>query len=234
MSLLFCGMGGSGSTFLAQGLKRKFKLHDKPDTFIVRKGEPHTPKKEQKHQLVESLHEYPSLGLVQAFRSRSSFVMDESKSIEDNLLIYIKSIQANRHKTVLFNSIFKFSLFSKNRVAGVVFLVRHPLHGYISFTKKSRHFDLVADMGGRNSRVSAEYYARAWNDLVGEYVRTSDINHVIRYEYLDKDAAELGLHFLSKKWSKSVLLDCPVDRAVEEYLLSLVQDNFELVYGTNW
>lgn len=227
MKYVFSAIGGSGTTFLINALKKSYKVDEKPDTFFVGEGEPHTPKKPPVHQFVRSLDDKPAKFARRAFRGRTGFAMDKAKTIEANMLDYVRHVQDDPRKTAVFNALAKWQFFSRNGIHNYVCVVRHPLQAFLSFTKEIRHAKLMEQYGGRSTNAAVDYYARGWNSVVSEFVKLRPHSHYLRYEYLPEDAKSIGLNFPG--WKPHVnKVDIPANLAVR--LREKVKDNFDQVY----
>ena len=227
MRYIFAGVGGSGTTFVVDGLRKKYLVDSKPDTYFVHKDQPFTKKsKRQQHQLITSYQDLPSKTAKKSFLGRTDYRMDAKLSIEKNLVQYIKSVQDNPKKTALFNAAYKFDFFTRNSISDYVAVTRHPITAYLSFASSKRHLNLLNYFGGADKEESMRYYAFAWNKVVDQARELSN-SHILRYEFLDVDTEKIGLSWICKKWKPSKR---QVNISGLKYLYSLVEDNYKYVY----
>lgn len=63
------------------------------------------------------------------------------------------------------------NFFSQNNISEVTYLVRHPLHAYVSFAKPERHKAQIDSLGGVESTRAIEYWAYRWNSHVNDYLQ---------------------------------------------------------------
>jgi hypothetical protein len=226
MSFIFIAAGGSGTTYFLQSLCKKYKVDAKPDTYLVKKGEPFSPKKGQYHQAVSDLYDYPSSGAIVGFRERSGFKLDSQQTINDNILNYIEHLKQSNRK-VLFNSLYKFAFFRNNAIKGVTALIRHPLHAYLSYAKKKRHQNLINHYGGVNSEEAINFYAHAWNRIVDE----SSI--VLRFEYFYEDISKIEMEKnVFKKWDSTKRNENILTKKSTKILFDKVKNNYLKHYDT--
>ena len=114
MRYIFATIGGSGSTYLVRKLSSRCEVGNKPDTVF----------------------QAPVDGLEidqGTFEERSDgFPVKEGESLEEMLARYIPHVQASAQRTTVLNTAAERGMLSKMAVRDVVFLVRHPLHAYVS------------------------------------------------------------------------------------------------------
>jgi len=235
---IFVSVGGSGTTYFVSCLQKKYAVDVKPDTYLVLKNEPISEKKLEnrlKYQRLsrdEGCDVMPTLQLIDGFASRTGFIFDRCKTIKENLLSYIELIKTYEKKIVLFNSLAKFGFFSKNKINDVVYLVRHPLCSYLSFTKIHRHFRLVEPLGGIDSKKSIKYYLNMWRSIVSEYLSTKEYGaNIICYEFFHDDAYILGdAKKLFNGWDTTKRNWEGLSRDNLKFFKSLVYDLYNKVY----
>jgi hypothetical protein len=192
---IFMSAGGSGSSFLNDSL-RSFgvRVAERPDV-MLRPAE------------IADLRSPATLPVRTMFTRRANgFAMDGTRSIEANLLDYLRFLDERPRHTALFSNVPHFGFFSRNRVRGVALLVRHPLQAYVSFAKPERHLDLVLEWGGLYSESSLRRYADYWLGFVREYVAPKEAGlqpGLLRYERLLEDARALGLERFFPEWRPS-------------------------------
>lgn len=234
MEYIFIATGGSGSSYFVKCLNKKYKIDSKPDTYFVKKGQPFTKKKNNYHQLLGSdgIDSFPELNAIKGFASRTDFQMNSSKTISANLKDYIDSLKADPIKTAIFNSMPKFNFFVKNGISNLVCLVRHPLHAYLSFTKKNRHFNLIEKTGGVNSKKSIDYYVDAWNSIVSQHLGLVNKGSIcLRYEFFNDDLSSTSLpKKIFDGWDGSYR-NKGLTSENEKYLRSQVEENYFRIYS---
>ncbi|MFW6130170.1 MAG: hypothetical protein ACOC56_03225, partial [Atribacterota bacterium] len=196
-------------------------------------GQPYTPKKNQPHQIVKHLSDTPSKKAANGFYKRTGFRLNRSKSIENNMLRYSSYIKKNDKKTVIFNSLARFAFFSRNKVTGLVCLTRHPLHAYLSFSKKNRHFSLIEKLGGINNKRAITYYSNMWNYNIDEYLSlTKWGSKIIRFEHFREDICFVPqLKFMIKKWRGDRRNKNILSNEATDLLKKKTQGNFYRIYS---
>jgi len=190
---MFCCAGGSGSSYLYRRLKRYFKhVSLRPETYFLPDYFPQQKKSATKHdQKLSSLgyQEYPTTAAMKGFEIRSGFKLDPTVTIDKNLFAYVTHIRHSPKNNVLFSRAPMLGFFARNKISDVVFVVRHPLHQYISLTKAHRHFEFVKDYGGVNTLGGVNFFIQEWkryvNDALGSNAK------IIRYEYAKQDAQRI-------------------------------------------
>ena len=177
---VFCSRGGCGSTALNRGLVRSgYTTHhaSKPDVCFTRAdlvapgADLYAPR-----QLVGAAgyDEHPRKPeAIAEFRRRSDFDLDPRRTIADNLLAFLDHLE-RRGRTALFNTAAAFGFFRAHDVARVVFLVRHPLDAYASWTKPERHQEVVQSLGGVDADAAMALFARLWTATAVEYLALRD------------------------------------------------------------
>lgn len=176
MKYIFSVIGGSGSTFLKNKLSICFNVGDKPDTVF--------------HPFLK-LRE---IDVEQEFILRSNgFKLKSYDNIETAIPEYINYLKREKNHTAIFNICADYKIFSKNKVQDVVFLLRHPLHAYCSWSKEIRHGDVAEKLGGINSKKSISLFINRWISQVIEYYTLSKLGLnpiLLRYEFLKEDLKE--------------------------------------------
>lgn len=228
MKYIFTATGGSGTTFFIKCLGKRYRIDSKPDTYFAEKGQPYTQKgRKVVHQFLSSkgFDELPIKTAAEYFFNRTGFKFDLSKTIARNIFSYIEMVKNDKNRTVLFNTCAKFDFFSDNEIEGLVCLIRHPLHAYLSYTKKERHYNLVKEFGGPDTFGGVEYFARSWISNVSEVLKLKEYDsRVLRYEFLKEDAAGIpeidGLfnEWRGNKKNKNTLSEAVTNRFKEVVL----------------
>lgn len=236
MRYIFIATGGSGSSYLVKCLNSRYHIDSKPDTYFVLKGQPFTKKKKNFHQIIgdKGIETFPEKQAVVGFVGRTDFQMDENKTIAYNMENYIDVVKKDPNRTAIFNALSKFNFFVEYNISDLVCLVRHPMHAYLSFTKKERHFNLVENTGGVNSKKSIDYYTDAWNRNVKQYLLLVDNGSVcLRYEFMKEDILKTSMSKeLFSGWDSSNRNN-GLTSENEKYLMSKVEDNYFKIYD-NW
>jgi len=215
---IFCAYGGSGSSFLFKTLKRLHKqVVERPDVawqppvagrqldewrgFVNTKFKEATEKERlllSDYHLDFTTDDYAVLHA----RSDNVFTPDLGKTVEENLAAFCTTMRAKQAAAVLTHGGI-FSLFSRQNVPHVVFLIRHPVHGYASFAKPERHGDHLALLGGVDSDLAIDLWTERWNMQLDEYWRCVALDlqpTLVRFEYARHDAAHD--RYLSKVFRK--------------------------------
>ncbi len=192
MGRVLVGHGGCGSAFLIRRMwDHGVACHGRPDIAFYPHDTPLLTKSAREGMQVLSERGYEDLpgdGARKIFHARTEgFCMDPSKTIFDNMAAYLEEIDSGTAHTWLCRSPI-FGLFEHLGVRAnrPVFLLRHPLHQFVSFTQPYRHPDWG---GGETDRFRASAitrFARAWNAFYLE-ARACDAL-VLRYEYVRQDA----------------------------------------------
>lgn len=236
---IFCSYGGSGSSFLT----KKLDAFVRPDVWQPTfNGQ----------MLIEwkSVAKYPDHGELLDIRgydavdvnwepfnrrTKNKFkkFIDSEKSIEKNLIQFCHWIQQTEHR-VLFAHAGIMNFFNKNNISDVTYLVRHPLHAYVSFAKPERHKAQIEALGGIESTRAIEYWADRWNRHLEDYLKCKDkgLNPIlIRFEYAKRDSQIATYHeqvfndFATSKRNSKALSD-----RGEGLLKSLVSNNYFKIY----
>jgi len=231
--MIFVVFGGSGSSFLVKSLHC---CHRRPDIGFIPWFWSTEPNIFQ--QIIPKDQIYtvkPTRKGITAFFSRtcSGFRMNPHISVGHNLIDYIKG--SKRIHTVLVWSAF-YGLFSKYRIRDVVFIFRHPIHCYCSWTKKDRHREYVAPLGGVNSEKSVKFFARIWNGLANEYNRLVSLDCspiLIRYENprTSFDSLPQDVVRVFDEWNGSKRNDGLLKPEFEKLMMKLTCNNFQRIYS---
>ena len=177
---VFSAIGGSGSRYLIERLSLRYCVGDKPDTVF----RPRTA-----HLRIGNVNANQG-----SFEQRSlGFQVEDGETLESVLPKYLAFIAERPHCTAVLNTSAELGLLSQLGVDNVVFLVRHPLHAYVSWGKPIRHGDAVEYLGGRDSDRALQFYGRRWNNFTDEVLRMSErgiLGGLVRYEHARRDTAE--------------------------------------------
>ena len=204
MKYVFSAIGGSASNYLVKVLSTKYNVGNKPDTIFRPKISKLKIGNMNKNQ-----------GTLK--RRAPGFSEIPNETIDSFLVRYINYIKSSEMRTAVFNTCAELALFSKNSITDVIFLLRHPLHTYASWSKPDRHGDVIEYLGGVNSEKAILHFAKRWNAVVDEILKlrkkqilggliryefaTSDVNYIpeIRWAFENFDIYKRNHGFLSKK-----------------------------------
>jgi hypothetical protein len=214
--LIYAASGGHGSIFLVNALRETGRrIHIRPDVAF---------------DLNQSLDDCPSQAGVKVFYQRTGYKLDVSKSINDNMVSYLNCI-CKAGEIVLITRLSRHGpFFCRNKISGVVCLVRHPLHAYVSFVGH-QHPEAAQEFGELDSNRRIEWYAKQWNLLVSDYINSR--NKIIRFESMHNDLAGLSdtsLPKLLKNWRPEIRNNGVLTKAKENFLKDLVAETFYKVY----
>jgi len=214
-------MGGSGSKFLRRSLSTKFEVGDKPDTVF--------------RQLIGSTKLETEVKPQGSFFERSlGCSIDVSHGPEVALIKYLDFLKNKPNRVAVLNTFPELGLLSKLEVPNVVFLLRHPLHSYVSWSKPERHGDLSEQLGGLNSLANLQYHSNRWNKVTNEYfaLKEKHLNPILlRYEYLHDDLpknSELEDIFSAFDISKRNFNILSSEG--EEYMRKVTKENYVRLY----
>ena len=128
------------------------------------------------------------------------------------------------------------SFFTRNYVKTVLCIVRHPLHAMVSYLVNRHNEKVTKFKNGFNSNECVEYYAKIWNDVIGDHLNANST--VIRYEFakedtvlLTKDDIQLK-HILANYWKSNTRNFGVLKPQFEELLKQLVKVNYDKLYET--
>ncbi len=221
MRYIFTAIGGSGSNYLIRALATRYEVAVKPDAVF--------------RSLDKRLTEYER-GIDQGtFAERAhGYQISEGAALKDVLPDYVAYLRADSARTAVFNTAAELSLFSALRIPDVVFLIRHPLHAYVSWAKPGRHADIIADLGGLCSPRSIDYYTDRWNAFTDELIRMGNLSllgGLIRYEFAKTDAESLSLDWAFSDFDSGRRNHGVLPSASEDYLRQRVWSRFASVYA---
>ncbi|HKP74208.1 MAG TPA: hypothetical protein VJT67_01640 [Longimicrobiaceae bacterium] len=176
MKYVFAAFGGSGSTELIRRLSSRYVVGNKPDAVF-----------------------FTQLGAVRidqgTFAERSrGFSPPPGATLQQAVTAYCRWLAARPDHTAVFNTAAGEGVFSAAGIPDVVFLLRHPVHAYVSWAKPERHGSLLEQFGGVNSEPGVTWYARRWKLAAREYLRLRAARipcALVRYEHAERDARSL-------------------------------------------
>jgi hypothetical protein len=208
--------GGHGSIFLAQALRKTGRSIDlRPDVAFG---------------LDKTLDEYPPGKTIAAFYNKTGYAMDASKTINDNMVLYLRHISESG-KIVLITRFSRLGpFFTRNKIDNVVCVVRHPLHAYVSFVGH-QHPEAGQEFGALDSERRIEWYAKQWNLLVTDYINSR--NCILRFEFMPDDLVRLpypGLSKLLVNWRPEIRNHRVLSKEKEILLQKSVAANFYTLY----
>ena len=223
--LLFSAMGGSGSTYLVRNLPRLFaEVGNKPDNAF-------RPR-------------YPQLwacdfGTDQGdFHARAGGKFNSSGScLEEVLPLYLEYLRDDPFRTAVFGTAAELGLLSALQVPKVVFLVRHPLDGYASWSKPQRHGDVIDALGGIDSPRAIRFYADRWVRVTDEILRLHELRllgGVIRFEHAHYDASMLGLSQVFQGFDCNKRNRGALRQQSKELIREIVETNYQRIYLDDW
>lgn len=224
MDYVFSAIGGSGSNYLIKTLSDKYEVGNKPDTVF-------RPK-------ITKLR-IGNLNINQGtFIERSKgFYVDENASLIEILPKYIQYLKESPNRTAVFNTCAEIGLFSYFGIQNVIFLIRHPFHSYISWSKPERHGDVVNYLGGINSHKAVEFWATRWNNFSNEILKLKSQNilgGLIRFEYALADSKNIsGISGVFSNFDSSLRNDGILNPYFKSVLKRHVWKNYSLFYR-NW
>jgi hypothetical protein len=136
--------------------------------------------------------------------------------------------------TVVFNTAAEQGLLSKHAITDVVFLIRHPLHAYVSWAKPERHGAVIHALGGLNSRRGVEHYGRRWLAFATECLtlqKMGILGGIIRYEFARKDAQRLDdLEWIFADFASDRRNFGHLRQEYEELLRGIVLETYSALY----
>jgi hypothetical protein len=208
--------GGHGSVFLTNALRRTGRsVHVRPDVAF---------------DLETILDAFPPARAIKEFYNRTGYTLDASKTINDNVVLYLKHISESG-KIVLIARLSRVGpFFTRNKINNVICVVRHPLHAYVSFVGH-KHPEAGQEFGTLDSERRIEWYARQWNLLVADYINSG--NKIIRFEFMRDDLTSLphpGLSKLLKHWRGGIRNHSVLSKEKETFLQNSVAENFYKIY----
>jgi hypothetical protein len=214
-------MGGSGSSYLIRALSRRCQVGARPDT-VFRLDHP-------------DLRDATVAENGRSFADRAhGYRIPPGAGLEDVLPGYVDHLRRRRRRTAVFNTAAELGLFSKLSIGNVVFVVRHPLHALVSWSKPERHGDLAERLGGAGAEENIRQFARRWNAVADEAEHLGKaglLGGIVRYEYALTDAEPLGLVWVFRDLDSSRRNWDALDPAAENLLRELVWARYTALYS---
>lgn len=235
---LICCLGGSGSTYLRRRIVVSWmavygttlEVSLRPDTAWI--SEPALRHMTPSRQWIEGLYDLATTESCDRFKAQSGWRPKPYRSIDGNLADYLIWL-ARKARGAMFAVAHAHGFFSDHRVHGVIFLVRHPLHAYGSWTKRERHANLVDPVGGKDAQEAAEGYCRRWCSLVDEYHACETNESVLlRFEQAPSDARDHDvLRAATEGWTPDLRNDGALAPATEDLIRSMTEARVRDLYG---
>ncbi|MEV7975043.1 hypothetical protein [Streptomyces sp. NPDC086519] len=186
--VVFCGMGGSGSTYLRHALERVgMTVHNKPDIVHHR----HWVKQGRTAQHDEFA------------RRADGFTLDSTGIA--GIQHYLDRLSGAAATTAVLSTWAEQQLLRHNTRRRIVFLLREPAAAYRSMCDPDRHGDIAAQYGGPDSWY-AVFYAERWRKTAEEYLalRAADWDVSLwAYEHLPDHAHRDGFGEIVSQWRRS-------------------------------
>ncbi|MHA2279413.1 MAG: hypothetical protein ACXAC5_00780 [Promethearchaeota archaeon] len=150
------------------------------------------PKNVNNQILEQGYTDKPKPQSAKGFKIRSGgYDLDMNKSIDENMVEYVAWLKQQPDRTALFSRAPMLAFFSRNKIKDVIFVIRHPVHQYVSLTKKERHAEFVASYGGMNTKGGIDYWIQEWGRFARDAVESK--NAIVRYEFAQEDARIIDL-----------------------------------------
>lgn len=221
MKYIFSCMGGSGSTYIIKTLSKIYDVGNKPDTVF--------------RPLIDEL----KIGKINNnqgsfFQRSNGFKINDGEKLQDILPKYISYLNESDKRTAVFNTCAELGLFSSLGIENVIFIVRHPLHSYVSWAKPERHGGVIKYLGGINSKNAVLFWANRWNKFTDEIFRlhcNGKLGGLIRFEYAKIDVEKFDeLRWVFKNFDTSKRNNNVLKNQYEELLKRKVCRNFKRLY----
>jgi len=192
--MIVIAYGGSGSTYVINNgfkvLGRK-NVHKRPDVNMKPEFWPEGKDIElpdyNGYNLTTPDKEYDYFA-----KRTNGYQLQTNNSIDINLLRYVEHIQKQNILTVMTWATW-WQFFSRNRIKGVVFVIRHPLHQCLSWLHptEKRHGRSFRKHGDSLFTIEGlDRFIRVWNANIDEYLRCRHLMLdpvAVRYEYMESD-----------------------------------------------
>jgi hypothetical protein len=188
---VFIALGGGGSTALANALTRYAKLVGvRPDLHFPPAWFPQLlTSGAQAFDDHVAMKSRPGPYLQEGWELTSGYRLDLKHPVEKNLKTWIRWLQQTDSAAVVW-LLAAHGFLSRANVRRPVFLIRHPLDAYASFSSPDRHGDLFRSLGGLDSKRAIGLYAKWWRLTVQEALLLRRKNCdplLLRYESMDED-----------------------------------------------
>ncbi|MFS8197285.1 hypothetical protein ACLVWQ_01230 [Streptomyces sp. CWNU-52B] len=189
--VVFCGMGGSGSTYLRHALARTgLTVHNKPD--IVH----------HRHWVKQG----PAAQSEEFARRAAGFTLDTTVVAGlAGIQHYLDRLAATPATTAVLSTWAEQQLLRHTTRRRVVFLLREPAAAYRSMCDPVRHGDIAEQYGGADSWY-AVFYAERWRKIAEEYLALRAAGWDVSlwsYENLPDHARRDGFGEIVTQWRRS-------------------------------
>lgn len=216
MRRIFASGGGHGSVFLKDSLKLTLcKIHVRPDIAF---------------DVSSCLDDLPDEKSAEKFKEYTGFKLDLTKSINDNLVAYLRHLD-EANAIVLLSRMSRLGhFFTNNGISDAICLIRHPLHAYISFIGH-RHPKASDHLGGLESEERIRWYAQQWNLMTSDYLDSG--SKIIRFEFIHDDVKGItnpDLPYLLRSWRTDKRNYGILDAEKVSLLEDLVRETYYRVY----
>jgi len=221
MNYIFSCMGGSASTYIINTLARVYDVGNKPDTVF--------------RPLIDELRIGDINKNQGSFYKRSNgYAINDSMRLQDILPKYISYLRESDKRTAVFNTCAELGLFSSLDIENVVFIVRHPLHAYVSWAKPERHGDIINFLGGINSKKAIIFWSNRWIKFTDEILKLQHkgiLGGVIRFEYAQADVNNFNeLSWIFESFDTTRRNNNVLEKKYEELLKKNVWGNYINLY----
>ena len=222
---LFSAIGGCGSSYLINQLRKRYIVGNKPDMFF--------------NPLVKKLDVVigPWEERFMGFKPDKKVTLFHVSSLDLIFPEYIAYLRTKKNFTAVFGLSAENRLFSKFHTENIVFQIRHPLHAYVSFGKPERHKDVTDFFGGIDSIESIEYYGTRWKAVCDEYLYLKKIGaevHLIRFEFAHDDIKNIpDFRWIYEEFDTSKRNSNVLCERSENRLKDIVSDSYFQIYE-NW
>ncbi|MER6357139.1 hypothetical protein ABT186_36330 [Streptomyces sp. NPDC001634] len=187
--VVFCGMGGSGSTYLRHALARAgLTVHNKPDIvhhrYWVKQGR--------------------SAQREEFGRRANGFELGTEPGIA-GIRHYLDRLAATPDTTAVLGTWAEQQLLRHAGRRRIVFLLREPAAAYRSMCDPERHGDIAEQYGGPDSWY-AVFYAERWRKIAEEYLALRAAGWDVTlwsYEHLPECARRDGFGEVVTEWRLS-------------------------------
>lgn len=235
MNYTFVCHGGAGSVWLIKRLRRFCKVHARPEGAWLPSYFGRSIADFEQILDKDGYNAKPSFRSLLWFAERVrgfKVDFDPHNNINDILRDYYLWLSKTAGTTAVFNRAAIMGFFVKNKyiLRNTVFIVRHPLHQYVSITKPGRHPELVKDFGGVNTTGGVEFWAKEWNSFVEDALGSG--MPVLRYEFMHEDVSKLDIKLqkIFKKWDITRRNNGVLSTENENLLRHLTNFNFFTLY----
>lgn len=230
----------AGSTYLYTRLRRRWRVRLRPDKFLFPDYYPCLKKTSGKYAHIQYLdssgHDVlPASWLIAGFQRRSGYSFNPEHMIADNLRSYYLWQRDNPRVVTLFSRAPTLGFFTRIRdvltPGELIFVVRHPLHQYLTFVKPHKNFEFVDGYGGADTEGGVRFFAEDWNRYIEDALGSGAA--IVRFEFVHEDALKLDdvPRGIFAKWDSSRRNACSLSPRNLEWFRAAVARNYQRVYG---